>query len=29
MSNDYKTQITERIKEGVNNWIGELKTKHP
>ena len=29
MNSDYKTQITERIKEGVNNWIGELKTKHP
>lgn len=29
MNSDYKTQITERVKEGVNNWIGELKTKHP
>ncbi len=29
MNSDYKTQITERIKEGVNNWIGELKAKHP
>ena len=29
MNSDYKTQITEHIKEGVNNWIGELKTKHP
>ena len=29
MNSDYKTQITERIKEGVNNWIGELKSKHP
>ena len=29
MNSDYKTQITEHIKEGVNNWIGELKAKHP
>ena len=29
MNSDYKTQITERIKTGINDWIGELKTKHP
>ncbi|TVL98084.1 MAG: hypothetical protein CV087_21790 [Candidatus Brocadia sp. WS118] len=29
MSNEYKKQITERIKERVNNWIEELKGKHP
>ena len=29
MNSDYKTQITERIKAGVNDWIGDLKNKHP
>ncbi len=29
MKSEYKTQITERIKDGLNTWIGELKTKHP
>ena len=29
MNSDYKTQITERVKSGINDWIGELKTKHP
>ena len=29
MNSDYKTQITERIKTGINDWIGELKIKHP
>ena len=29
MNSEYKTQITQRIKDGLNTWIGELKTKHP
>lgn len=29
MSNEYKNQITERIKDRVNSWIDELKGKHP
>ncbi len=29
MNGDYKAPITERIKEGVNSWITELKAKHP
>ena len=29
MSDKYKQQIMERIKQSINNWIEELKTKHP
>ena len=29
MSDKYKQQIMERIKQSINNWIEELKAKHP
>ncbi len=29
MTEDYKKHITERIKDRVNHWIEELKSKHP
>ncbi len=29
MSDDYKLQINNQIKEAVNNWIEDLKEKHP
>ena len=29
MTTDYQSQITDRVKEGINRWIEELKGKHP
>ena len=29
MSDDYKMQINDQIKDAVNNWIEDLKEKHP
>ena len=29
MTDDYKREMTARVKDQVNQWIEELKSKHP